>query len=87
YFVNSILVGTKLYFLGGWSKNSDGTESCQNSVFYLDLSAPFDTQNNIPWTDLTSTASIPVNTCWQVSVLGGPDNSSIYAFGGMMVDE
>ncbi|KAF0439194.1 galactose oxidase [Gigaspora margarita] len=87
YFVNSILVGTKIYFLGGWSKNSDGTEGCQNSVFYLDLSAPFDTRNNIPWTDLTSTAGIPVSTCWQVSALGGPDNSSIYAFGGMMLDK
>ncbi|CAG8497501.1 9572_t:CDS:2, partial [Racocetra fulgida] len=79
--------GTKLYFLGGWSKNSDGTEGCQNSVFYLDLSVSFDTQGNIPWTDLTTIAGSPVNTCWQVSALAGPDYTSIYAFGGVMIDK
>ncbi|CAG8529077.1 772_t:CDS:2, partial [Racocetra persica] len=60
---------------------------CQNSVFYLDLSVSFDTQGNIPWTDLTTIAGSPVNTCWQVSALAGPNNTSIYAFGGVMVDK
>ncbi|CAG8564038.1 6213_t:CDS:2 [Acaulospora morrowiae] len=81
YSVSSILVDKRLFFFGGQAKDSDGTESCQNSVYYLDISTSFDT-DNIPWTDLTKTAGIPERICWQVSG-GGVNNSIVYLFGGI----
>ncbi|CAG8760198.1 9153_t:CDS:2, partial [Dentiscutata erythropus] len=85
YSASSILVDSKLYFFGGLGKNSDGSEGCQNSVFYLDISSSFSTSDSIPWTDLTSIAALPVATCWQVSAVGSLNNS-IYMFGGLMTN-
>ncbi|CAG8542543.1 13636_t:CDS:2, partial [Dentiscutata heterogama] len=85
YSASSILVNSKLYFFGGLGKNSDGSEGCQNSVFYLDISSSFSTSDSIPWTDLTSIAAPPVATCWQVSAVDS-SNNSIYMFGGLMTN-
>ncbi|KAF0478499.1 galactose oxidase [Gigaspora margarita] len=85
YSVSSILVDSKLYFFGGWGKNPDESEGCQNSVFYLDILSSFDTSDNIPWIDLTSIAALPVGTCWQVSAHDSQKNS-IYILEGLMVN-
>ncbi|CAG8533483.1 2588_t:CDS:2, partial [Acaulospora colombiana] len=75
---------TRLYFFGGLAKDPDGTESCQNSVFYLDISNSFST-NNVTWIDLTTTANIPERICWQVNG-GGVNSSIVYLFGGITQD-
>ncbi|CAG8590570.1 24020_t:CDS:2 [Gigaspora rosea] len=86
YSVSSILVDSKLYFFGGWGKNPDESEGCQNSVFYLDTLSSFSTlDNNIPWIDLTSIANLPVGTCWQVSAHDSQKNS-IYILEGLMIN-
>ncbi|CAG8813146.1 16260_t:CDS:1, partial [Dentiscutata erythropus] len=85
YATSSILIGTKLYFFGGWAKDSDNIENCQSDIFYLDISNSFnieDDNQNIPWIDLTSTAEIPERICWHNS-LKEINNNTIYLFGGI----
>ncbi|RHZ75772.1 hypothetical protein Glove_209g23 [Diversispora epigaea] len=85
YATSSILIGTRLYFFGGWAKDSDSIENCQSDVFYLDISNSFnidDNNQNIPWNDLTSTAEIPERICWHNSIKE-TNNNTIYLFGGI----
>ncbi|CAG8663665.1 2312_t:CDS:10, partial [Cetraspora pellucida] len=55
----AVLIGNKLYFLGGQVKIGQGT----NEFSYLDLSVPFDTATGqLPWTDLTNiSSSVPAH--------------------------
>ena len=76
---SSVLVGNKIYFLGG--RNS---VSSTNEVFYLDVSQPFNTQSP-PWNDLTQSAGIPFKSSWETASLSDINNEqTIYLFGGLI---
>ncbi|CAI2179923.1 12940_t:CDS:2 [Funneliformis geosporum] len=74
---SSVLVGNKLYFLGGRV-----SKSCTNQVFYLDLSQSFDLTTP-PWISLTQNAGIPFKSCWGTALLNDKEQT-IYLFGGLM---
>src|SRR5436190_4191752 len=77
---SSVLVGNKIYFLGGWGGGST------NEVFYLDVSQPFNTQAP-PWNDLTQSAGIPFKSSWATASLSDINNEqTIYLFGGRNLD-
>jgi N-acetylneuraminic acid mutarotase len=80
---SSVLVGNKLYFLGGLS---DAVNDYTNEVFYLDVSKPFNTQAP-PWNDLTQSARIPFKSSWATASLSNVNNEqTIYLFGGIAQD-
>ncbi|CAI2176088.1 2119_t:CDS:2 [Funneliformis geosporum] len=77
---SSILLRDKLYYFGGSDKDIQSAKE----LFYLDVSQPFD-KPNIPWVFLTS---IPFGSIWSTVSLNGINNdSNIYLFGGMMIDD
>ncbi|CAG8739685.1 21645_t:CDS:1, partial [Racocetra persica] len=69
-FHSSVLIGTQLYFLGGIGSDE---------IFYLDVSLPFDSKKLL-WTDLTTNSSIPVNSAFATSCMGGQNNETIFLF-------
>ncbi|CAG8531275.1 20576_t:CDS:2, partial [Dentiscutata erythropus] len=75
YSQSSVIIKTKIYYLGGIDLTGKGA----NSLFYLDVSSPFDSTNP-KWTDLTSVAPIPVNSAFAPSCVGGSNNSTIFLF-------
>ncbi|KAF0559385.1 galactose oxidase [Gigaspora margarita] len=75
---SSVLIDDKLYFSGGIIHLPNIT----NEFFYLDVSKPFTTTDNvsIPWIDLTYTGGPQkylVTAC-----IGGKNNDMIFIFGG-----
>ncbi|RIB14716.1 hypothetical protein C2G38_2143914 [Gigaspora rosea] len=75
---SSVLIGDKLYFSGGYNNSIDS----MSEFFYLDVSKPFTTTDNvsIPWIDLTYTSGpskIEATAC-----TGGKNNDMIFIFGG-----
>ncbi|CAG8559060.1 16957_t:CDS:2 [Dentiscutata erythropus] len=70
-FHSSVLIGTQLYFLGGIDSDE---------IFYLDVSLPFDSKKLL-WTNLTTNASIPINSAFETSCVGGQNNKTIFLFG------
>ncbi|CAG8793851.1 28593_t:CDS:2, partial [Gigaspora margarita] len=77
----SIIIGNKIYFLGGLNSANIGT----NDLFYLDISSPF-SSINLEWTDLTSVAPIPVKSAFSPACVGGNNNSTIYLFEHRLTD-
>ncbi|RIB12569.1 hypothetical protein C2G38_16089 [Gigaspora rosea] len=75
YFQSSVVVGERIYFLGGVGATNKGT----SDFFYLNVSPPFNTVN-LQWTDLTSVAPIPVLSAFSPSCVGGSNNSTIFLF-------
>ncbi|CAG8573901.1 17343_t:CDS:2 [Racocetra fulgida] len=78
----SVLVNSKLYFIGGELQNGAGVSK---ELFFLDLSVPFDTSSP-QWTDLSTTSPAPVNNSWCSASLGGSNNNIIFLIGGLMFD-
>ncbi|CAG8589380.1 5989_t:CDS:2 [Gigaspora margarita] len=75
YYQGSVIIGNKIYFLGGIDKTGTGT----NNIFYLDVSSPFYSVNP-KWTDLTSVAPIPVNSAFAPPCVGGSNKDTIFLF-------
>ncbi|CAG8538323.1 7022_t:CDS:2 [Racocetra fulgida] len=75
YFQSSVVIGDKIYFLGGIGVSGRGS----NEIFYLDVSSPFNIAN-LKWTDLTIIAPIPVASAFSPSCSGGNKNSTIFLF-------
>ncbi|KAF0501623.1 kelch repeat protein [Gigaspora margarita] len=75
YYQGSVIIGNKMYFLGGIVNSGKGT----NSLFYLDVSLPFNSANP-KWTDLTSVAPIPVNSAFAPPCVGGSNKATIFLF-------
>src|SRR5581483_9793103 len=79
---HSVIVGSKHYFFGGLIPGNGTSEE----VFYLDLSQP-PNEANLPFVDLTSTASIPFKSLFGTVALYNINNDpNIYLFGGIMRD-
>src|ERR1044072_66689 len=74
------LINNKLYILGGIELNSFGKISGVDGkeFFYLDVSAPFDTQKLL-WKDLTSINIVPEHY-GAASVKSGADNSTLFLY-------
>ena len=68
-----------MYILGG-----NGDFSDLKDFFYLDVSAPFNTQNLL-WQDLSSINNVPPHMS-ATSVKGGADNSTLFLYGGISTD-
>ncbi|RIB24376.1 hypothetical protein C2G38_683393 [Gigaspora rosea] len=75
YYQGSVIIGTKIYFLGGIDNSGSGT----NNLFHLDVSSPFYSVNP-KWTDLTSVAPIPVNSAFAPPCAGGNNKATIFLF-------
>jgi N-acetylneuraminic acid mutarotase len=74
---SSILVGNKIYFIGGVSN----TYQILNEVFYLDLSQSFNVANP-PWTQVPN--SPPFGSVLATVALDNSNNADLYLFGGMV---
>ncbi|CAB4394356.1 unnamed protein product [Rhizophagus irregularis] len=76
------LIDNKLYILGGWDsiKNQSLKE-----FFYLDVSVPFNTQE-LSWHDLSNINMVPPHDT-ATSVKGGPNNDTLFLYGGFTVDQ
>ncbi|CAG8787742.1 10880_t:CDS:2, partial [Racocetra persica] len=80
YAAASVLVGYRLYFIGGQFQN--GTISSE--LFYLDLSTSFNTSDVISprWSD---PSPAPIASAWATATVCGANESIIFLIGGMMV--
>ncbi|RIB14715.1 hypothetical protein C2G38_2194233 [Gigaspora rosea] len=79
YHHSSVLIDNKLYFGGGMNQSFGIT----NEFFYLDVSKPFTTTDNVsmPWIDLTYTGG-PLKDL-ATACIGGKNNDMIFIFGGI----
>ncbi|RGB23123.1 hypothetical protein C1646_774971 [Rhizophagus diaphanus] len=75
------LIDNKLYILGGYNLNNNQIKE----FFYLDVSVPFNTQE-LSWQDLSNINMIPLHSS-ATSVKGGPNNDTLFLFGGFTVDQ
>ncbi|KAF0550647.1 galactose oxidase [Gigaspora margarita] len=88
YFHSSVLVDKKIYFIGGYKfLNSNTISPTTNEFFYLDVSKPFATTDDvsIPWIDLTYTGGPfkeHITAC-----TGGKNNDMIFIFGGFLINQ
>ncbi|GES82066.1 hypothetical protein GLOIN_2v1834755 [Rhizophagus clarus] len=74
-------IANKLYILGGLDYNKNPV----NEFFYLDVSVPFNTQE-LSWQDLSNINMVPSNF-GAASVKGGPNNDTLFFYGGFMTDQ
>ncbi|RIB14724.1 hypothetical protein C2G38_1633450 [Gigaspora rosea] len=81
YLHSSVLIDNKLYFSGGLLSNS--SSNITNEFFYLDVSKPFTTTDNVsmPWIDLTYTGGPQKYSA--TACIGGKNNDMIFIFGGL----
>src|SRR2546430_1035028 len=77
------LIKNKLYILGG-AYYSDDSTIIGKQFFYLDVSAPFNTQKLL-WQDLSSINTVPAHS-GAASVKGGADNNTLFLYGGFTPD-
>ncbi|RIB14725.1 hypothetical protein C2G38_2194250 [Gigaspora rosea] len=77
-FHSSVLIDKKLYFSGG---NNNSFGRITNEFFYLDVSKPFITTDDIsiPWFDLTNTSG--PSKLYATTCIGGKNNDLIFIFG------
>lgn len=68
------LIGNKLYFFGGQTAFSSSTKD----VFYLDVSPLQLNTLTPPWTDISKTAPITVNSSYMSACVGGSANNSVF---------
>ncbi|KAF0557223.1 galactose oxidase [Gigaspora margarita] len=82
WFHSSVLIDKKLYFMGGNKFTNNSGEGVTNEFFYLDISKPFSTTDNvsIPWIDLTYTGGPFKGEATACS--GGKNNDMIFILGG-----
>ncbi|CAG8518200.1 9133_t:CDS:2, partial [Dentiscutata heterogama] len=82
YSHGAILIGKKLYILGGDANNTSiQFAPTKDDFFYLDVSAEFNT-TNIQWTDLSNVVGIPKQSRAAVSA-SGPNKDIIFLIGGV----
>ncbi|CAB5362582.1 unnamed protein product [Rhizophagus irregularis] len=74
------LIDNKLYILGGYDLNNNQIKE----FFYLDVSVPFNTQE-LSWQDLSNINMVPLHSS-ATSVKGGPNNDTLFLFGGFTSD-
>ncbi|KAF0559058.1 galactose oxidase [Gigaspora margarita] len=79
---SSVLIDNKLYFKGGNKLSDNSNEGLTNELFYLDVSKPFTTTDNvsITWINLTYTDGPLKGEA--TSCIGGKNNDIIFEFGG-----
>ncbi|PKK59334.1 hypothetical protein RhiirC2_794975 [Rhizophagus irregularis] len=75
------LIDNKLYILGGWDLNDIPLKE----FFYLDVSVPFNTQE-LSWQDLSNINMVPPHAS-AASVKGGPNNNTLFLYGGFTTDQ
>ncbi|CAG8495631.1 20583_t:CDS:2 [Rhizophagus irregularis] len=75
------LIDNKLYILGGYDLNIKRI----NEFFYLDVSVPFNTQE-LSWQDLSNINMVPPHSS-AASVKGGPNNDTLFLYGGASTDQ
>ncbi|CAB5362591.1 unnamed protein product [Rhizophagus irregularis] len=75
------LIDNKLYILGGWNLNRNVIKE----FFYLDVSVPFNTQE-LSWQDLSNINMVPPHG-YAASVKGGPNNDTLFLYGGISTDQ
>ncbi|RIB25163.1 hypothetical protein C2G38_2278112 [Gigaspora rosea] len=82
WFHSSVLIDKKLYFKGGNKLSNNSNEALTNELFYLDVSKPFTTTDNvsIPWIDLTYTGGPLKGEA--TACIGGKNHNKIFEFGG-----
>ncbi len=79
---SSALVGTKLYFFGGYA-----TFYTSDEVFYLDLSESFNVTAP-PWINFSNSSVMPIRNTWGATVLvNNTDDANVYLIGGIMRDK
>src|SRR5687767_14795176 len=76
----SVVVDNKLYILGGVSLEKPVTTP--DSLFYVDLTKDFDVPN-VPWVENNKS---PIGSAWSLGAVGGSNKSTIFLFGGIMVN-
>ncbi|PKK60369.1 hypothetical protein RhiirC2_856887 [Rhizophagus irregularis] len=74
------LIDNKLYILSGYNLNTRIKE-----FFYLDVSVPFNTQE-LSWQDLSNINMVPLHSS-ATSVKGGPNNDTLFLYGGDSSDQ
>ncbi|CAG8779311.1 37360_t:CDS:2, partial [Gigaspora margarita] len=79
---SSVLIDNKLYFKGGNKLSDNSNEGLTNELFYLDVSKPFTTTDNvsITWINLTYTDGPLKGEA--TSCIGGKNNDILFEFGG-----
>ncbi|RGB23124.1 hypothetical protein C1646_774972 [Rhizophagus diaphanus] len=75
------LIDNKLYILGG----NDLNDIPLKEFFYLDVSVPFNTQE-LSWQDLSNINMVPPHSS-AASVKGGPNNDTLFLYGGFTADQ
>ncbi|RGB41036.1 hypothetical protein C1646_752556 [Rhizophagus diaphanus] len=75
------LIDNKLYILGGRNIKDNYVKE----FFYLDVSVPFNTQE-LSWQDLSNINMVPPHTS-AASVKGGPNNDTLFLYGGTTDDQ
>ncbi|PKC63567.1 hypothetical protein RhiirA1_519059 [Rhizophagus irregularis] len=74
-------IDNKLYILSGWDLNNNPIKE----FFYLDVSVPFNTQE-VSWQDLSNINMVPLHSS-ATSVKGGPNNDTLFLYGGSSSDQ
>ncbi|GBC04406.1 hypothetical protein RclHR1_05670008 [Rhizophagus clarus] len=74
-------IDNKLYISSGSNINQKQVKE----FFYLDVSVPFNTQE-LPWQDLSNINMVPPNQ-YATSVKGGPNNDTLFFYGGFTTDQ
>ncbi|PKY49670.1 galactose oxidase, partial [Rhizophagus irregularis] len=75
------LIDNKLYILGGYGLKNNRVKE----FFYLDVSVPFNTQE-LSWQDLSNINMVPLHSS-ATSVKGGPNNDTLFLYGGDSSDQ
>uniref|UniRef100_U9U221 Galactose oxidase n=1 Tax=Rhizophagus irregularis (strain DAOM 181602 / DAOM 197198 / MUCL 43194) TaxID=747089 RepID=U9U221_RHIID len=75
------LIDNKLYILGGYNLKTNRVKE----FFYLDVSVPFNTQE-LSWQDLSNINMVPLHSS-ATSVKGGPNNDTLFLYGGDSYDQ
>ncbi|CAI2187620.1 12091_t:CDS:2 [Funneliformis geosporum] len=79
----SIVVDGKVYYFGGITPTTEGSQILSNEMFYFDITKEVDT-SSILWVDQTATSPMSVQTEGATTVVGSNDNNTIFMVGGTM---
>ncbi|CAG8683128.1 9689_t:CDS:2, partial [Funneliformis caledonium] len=80
---SSIVVDGKVYYFGGITPTTVGSQILSNEMFYFDITKEFDT-SSILWMDQTGTSPMSVQSEGATTVVDGKDNNTIFLVGGTM---
>ena len=73
-------INDKLYILGGVIPPFGSKEPSKETFFYLDCTAPFDT-NGLKWIDLSNNNIVPPHF-FAAAAKGGASNNTLFIYGG-----